>query len=73
LKTIGAARLFIENTQWNASALKEHDTPTTWVGLGAILRAYGVNFLAGDDLVISNRKACLPVHPTWILAIGLIG
>jgi hypothetical protein len=73
LKMVGVTRLFTENPRWNAGELKEFDTPATWVRLGALLRAYGVEFGTGDDLVFRNGKTYLPVHPSWILALGLIG
>lgn len=54
-------------------SLKEPRSPSTWVQFGALLHAYWMKFSRGDSLVIKNEKTLLPVHPLWLLSIGLLG
>ncbi|PVH91858.1 hypothetical protein DM02DRAFT_702588 [Periconia macrospinosa] len=49
------------------------DSRATWVQFASLLIAYGVTPERGDNLVIYQGKAILPVHRVWILVIGLIG
>ena len=71
LKTI--PRLTDKGIKWSSASLKETRSPSTWVQFGAALNAYGVIFSRGDSLVIKHGKALLPVHPLWVLSIGLLG
>ena len=73
LKQIGSTRPSQPELSWDPGSLKDFDTPASWVHLGALLTSYGVNFPQGDTLVMLGDSAYLPVHPSWILAIGLLG
>lgn len=55
------------------SKMKTIDTETSWILLGSLLEAYGISFQKGDSLLIKEGRTLLPIHPSWILAIGLLG
>lgn len=42
-------------------------------GLGTLIDGYGFRYSQGDNLQISEHGAALPVHPSWIFALGLLG
>ena len=57
----------------NVDAVKESNSPATWVNLGHLVSAYGVVYARGDNLKIYHARTFLPVHKLWLLAIGLAG
>ncbi|MCJ1390457.1 hypothetical protein MMC18_003316 [Xylographa bjoerkii] len=46
---------------------------TGWVNLSAIIETYSSGMPKGDNLILRQRQAWLPVHRFWILAFGLLG
>ena len=48
-------------------------SPISWISLGQLLTAYGIQYARGDNLKVVNGKAFLPVHRAWLLLIGLLG
>jgi hypothetical protein len=67
-KTFVAEPLALDQT-----SLKDFNAKATWVSFGALLTSYGIEFSVGDDLEIKQTKAYLPMHPSWVLMVGLLG
>lgn len=57
----------------DTASLKAVKTDAHWVHFGVLLEAYGMTFARGGDISIKEGKTYLPVHPSWILAIGILG
>jgi hypothetical protein len=49
------------------------DSKTGWINLAALVTAYAPEVARGDELEIINKKAWMPCHRFWILALGLRG
>lgn len=58
---------------FDAASLKPFKTESRWVHFGALLEAYGMQFTKGGDILIKDGKTYLPIHPSWILAVGILG
>lgn len=53
--------------------LKTGPMETSWILFGSLLEAYGIPFQRGDQLAMKQGRAMLPIHPSWIFIIGLLG
>lgn len=73
LKHAKSLRAFGSLPTLDASKMKPIDTDTSWISFGSLLEAYGIPFQRGDSLLIKEGRTLLPIHPSWILAIGLLG
>ena len=58
---------------FNTARYTETNSRATWVQVANLLLGYGATFQRGDTLIMYRGRAILPVHRTWILAIGLTG
>lgn len=57
----------------NTSCLKTFTTDSHWAHFGALLEAYSMKFSRRGDVVIQGGKTYLPIHPSWVLAVGILG
>ena len=73
LKNAGIIRPFQSGIHWNPTSLRNFDTIATWVHFGSLLSSYGVEYPNGDVLFMADGSAYLPVHRSWILAVGVLG
>jgi hypothetical protein len=59
---------------WNTNAKLPWQESASWVQLGAALRAYGLAYPLGDDLMYTeDGRTQLPIKPVWLLVLGLQG
>ena len=72
LKNFRTTRPFRPAITWDVAALKSFDTPATWAHFGALLSSCGVTFPKGV-LLLQDSSAYLPIHPSWVLAVGVLG
>lgn len=73
LRQSGTNGRFEGNYSLNAASLQAINTDAHWVHFGALLEGYGMKFAKGGDVLIKDGKTYLPTHPSWVLAVGILG
>ena len=58
---------------WDIQKMPEQTSPSGWVQLATLLRAYNATYPAGGELEIRTAETYLRVHRAWILLVGLLG
>ncbi|KAK8006208.1 hypothetical protein PG991_012505 [Apiospora marii] len=69
-----AARLFgWKHKAGSSSKPQPSNESTDWVQFGSLAEAYSIPMKKGDNLVVEDGRAWLPVHTSWLLLLGLLG
>ncbi|KAK7968614.1 hypothetical protein PG996_002960 [Apiospora saccharicola] len=73
LREIDTLKTFEALPKLDSAKIIPFKAEPSWVAYGSLLEAYGIPFEKGDSLFIMNTGPLLPLHPSWILVIGLLG